>query len=102
MFKFLSKIFDTNIKELKRLELVVDKINKLEPEFKKLKKKDFSAKTSEFKVRLKKGESLDDLLPEAFALAREAIFWVSSMEFFVQAPIKKLETRSKIMNFFIL
>ncbi len=73
MFRFLSKIFDTNEKELKRLGLLVDKINQLEPAFKKLKKADFPAKTAEFKLRLKKGETLDDLLPEAFALAREAI-----------------------------
>ena len=73
MFRFLSKIFDTNEKELDRLRLLVEKINQLEPVFEKLKKADFPAKTAEFKLRLKKGETLDDLLPEAFALAREAI-----------------------------
>ncbi len=73
MFGFLGKLFDANAKELKKLEALVLKINKLEPDIKKLKDKDFPAWTDKFKSRIAKGESLDDLLPEAFALAREAI-----------------------------
>ncbi len=73
MFKFLGKLFDANAKELKKLLPLVEKINSLEPEMKKLKKKDFPARTASFKKRLSAGETLDDLLAEAFALAREAI-----------------------------
>lgn len=72
MLKVFSKFLDINQKELDRLSKVVDKINAFEPKIKKLKKGDFVKKTEEFKKRLSKGESLEDLLPEAFALAREA------------------------------
>ena len=72
VFKFISKLLDTNEKELKKLRQKVEEVNKLEDDFKNLKKTDFKKKTTEFKARLKKGETLDDLLPEAFALAREA------------------------------
>lgn len=73
MFKLLHKLFDANEKELKKLKVLVEEINKLEPQTRKLKDKDFSKKTEAFKERLAKGETLDDILPEAFALAREAI-----------------------------
>ena len=72
MLQILTKLFDTNAKELKKLWPIVAQINTYESEFKKLKKSDFKAKTAEFKLRLEKGETLDDLLPEAFALVREA------------------------------
>lgn len=72
MFKFISKLFDTNQKEINNIQLVVDKINSLEGKTKKLKDKDFPEKTAEFKTRLKNGETLDDILPEAYALVREA------------------------------
>jgi len=72
MFKFLSGLVDSNEKELKRLQPKVDRINELEPEFKKLSDAELRAKTDEFKARLKEGSSLDDLLPEAFAAVREA------------------------------
>ncbi len=58
------------------------KINDLEPEMKKLKDKDFVAKTAEFKTRLDKGESLDDILPEAYGLVREAGQRVLEMRMF--------------------
>lgn len=73
MFKLLHKLFDANEKELKKLKVLVEEINKLEPQARKLKDKDFPKKTEAFKERLAKGETLDDILPEAFALAREAI-----------------------------
>jgi len=73
MLKFLGKLFDQNEKELKKMAPLVEKINSLEPEMKKLKDSQFPKKTSEFRQRVAGGESLDDLLPEAFALAREAI-----------------------------
>ncbi len=61
-----------NQKELDRLAKIVSKINELEPNYVKLKDTDFPNKTSEFKERLKKGETLEKLMPEAFACAREA------------------------------
>ncbi|MGB6882052.1 MAG: preprotein translocase subunit SecA, partial [Microgenomates group bacterium] len=72
MLKIFSKLLDMNQKELDRLSKVVDKINAFEPKIKKLKKGDFAKKTKFFKEELKKGKTLDDILPEAFALAREA------------------------------
>ena len=70
---FLSKfIKSSNQKELDRLRKIVTKINELEGKFVDLKDEDFPTKTNEFKERLKKGETLEDLLPEAFACAREA------------------------------
>ena len=76
MLKIFGNLLDFNEKELKKLRPLVEKINSLEPGIKKLKDKDFPKKTESFKERINKGESLDDLLPEAFALAREAIFRV--------------------------
>jgi preprotein translocase subunit SecA len=71
--KILDKLFGGgNLKEVKRLGPIVAKINFLEEEFKKLSDEDLRGKTSEFKERLKKGETTDDLLPEAFATVREA------------------------------
>ena len=72
MLKWLSGLVDSNEKELKRLQPIVDQINKLEPEFEKLSDAELRAKTDEFKGRLKAGSSLDELLPEAFAAVREA------------------------------
>jgi preprotein translocase subunit SecA len=67
------KLFgDPNERELKRLKPIVDSINKLEPEFKKLSDEGLRAKTDEFKERIAKGTSLDNILPEAFAAVREA------------------------------
>jgi preprotein translocase subunit SecA len=72
MFKWLSNLIDSNEKELKRLQPVVDHINSLEPEFEKLTDAELRAKTDEFKARLADGESLDEILPEAYAAVREA------------------------------
>jgi preprotein translocase subunit SecA len=69
----INKIFgDANEKYLKKLQPIVEKINSLEKEFEKFSNEKLKEKTQEFKERLKKGESLDDILPEAFALVREA------------------------------
>ncbi len=71
--KLLHKIFgDPNEKYLKSLQPVVDQINKLEDSIKELSDEQLRAKTDEFKQRLAKGETLDDILPEAFAVVREA------------------------------
>lgn len=72
MINIFSKILDLNAREIDRLTKIVDKINSFESKTKKLKDTDFSKKTEEFKKRLEKGESLEDLLPEAYALVREA------------------------------
>ncbi|BCX14666.1 MAG: protein translocase subunit SecA [Patescibacteria group bacterium] len=74
MFNFLSKLLDLNAKEVDRLKKVVEKINSFAPKVKKLKDSDFVKKTAEYKERIKKGESLESILPEAFALVREASF----------------------------
>jgi preprotein translocase subunit SecA len=69
----ISKIFgDANAKYLKKLRPIVEKINYLEKEFEKIPTERLKDKTLEFKERLRGGETLDDLLPEAFALVREA------------------------------
>ncbi|MDD6441515.1 MAG: preprotein translocase subunit SecA [bacterium] len=68
-----EKIFGTHSQnELKRIYPIVDHIEALEPEFQKLSDEELRGKTAEFKERLAKGETLDDLLPEAFATVREA------------------------------
>ena len=72
MFKFLGKLLDSNEKEIKRLRVTVEKINSFEQEIKKLKDNEFVSKTAELKTRLSTGVILDDLLPTAFALVREA------------------------------
>jgi len=72
MFKFLGKLLDSNEKEIGRLRALVESINALEPEAKKTKDTGFAKKTAEFKERLKGGQTLDELLPEAYALVREA------------------------------
>ncbi len=72
MLNFLGKILDSNEREIGRLKPIVDAVNSLEPEFKKLSDSKLKAKTNEFKKRLDDGETLDELLPEAFAAVREA------------------------------
>ncbi len=73
VFKILSKLAgDSNERELSRLEPVVDAINGLEPEFEALSDTDLRNKTNEFRARLDEGESLDYLIPDAFAAVREA------------------------------
>ena len=69
----VSKIFGTySEKEIKRIQPIVDKINALEPDMAGLSDKELQEKTKEFEARLSKGETLDDILPEAFAVVREA------------------------------
>jgi preprotein translocase subunit SecA len=70
VFKWLGG--DSNEKELKRLQPIVDSINELEPEFKKLSDSKLRAKTDEFKARISKGTSLDKIMPEAYSAVREA------------------------------
>ena len=72
MVKWLSSLIDSNEREVRRLQPLVDHINSLEPEFEKFSDAELRAKTDEFKARLKDGESLDEILPEAYAAVREA------------------------------
>lgn len=70
-----KKVFGTpNDRKIKATQPLVDKINALEPQFKALSDAEIKSKTDEFRARFAAGESLDDLLPEAFANAREAAF----------------------------
>mgnify|MGYP001564243941 CR=1 FL=1 len=71
-FNIFKKLFGTrNDRELKRIQAYVEKIDQLEPATQKLTDDQLKAKTPEFKERLSRGETLDDLLPEAFAVTRE-------------------------------
>jgi len=72
MFKLFSGLVDSNEKELRRLQPLVSRINSLEPDFQRFSDGELRAKTDEFKARLSNGESLDELLPEAYAAVREA------------------------------
>jgi len=79
----LKKIVGSkNDRELKRLQQAVDHINAIEPEIKELSDAALTAKTLEFRERLQKGETLDDLLVEAFAVVREAAMRVLGMRHF--------------------
>lgn len=72
MLKFIKNLLDDNAKEIKRLSKTVEIINNLEGEMQKLSDEGLRGKTLEFKERLAQGETLDGLLPEAFAVVREA------------------------------
>ena len=70
---FLSKIVGTHSeREVKRVIPIVNKIESMEPEMEKLSDEELRGKTDEFKKRLAEGETLDDILPEAYAVVREA------------------------------
>ena len=74
--KFLRRLFDHEYKELKRFTALADKIVALDEEYSKLTDEKLQAKTEEFRKRLSEGETLDDILVEAFATAREAAYRV--------------------------
>ena len=70
---FLDSLFNmADKKELKNFQKIAEKINEMEPRFESMKDKELKNMTNEFKERLSKGETLDDILPEAFAVVREA------------------------------
>ena len=70
---FLDSLFNmADKKELKNFAKMAEKINTLEPKFESMRDKELKNMTSEFKERLANGETLDDILPEAFAVVREA------------------------------
>ena len=81
----LRKLFDHEYKELKRFTGIADKIMDLDEEYSKLTDTELQSKTEEFKERLEKGETLEDILVEAFATAREAAWRVlGEKHFYVQ------------------
>ena len=76
----IEEIFGTHSEnELKRIYPIVDRIEALESEMKALSDEELKGKTREFKDRLGEGETLDDILPEAYAVVREAAFRVLGM-----------------------
>ena len=74
MIKVFKKLFDNEYKELKRFNEIAKKIDALDTEYSKLSEKKLAAKTDEFKKRLANGETLEDVLVEAFATIREAAY----------------------------
>ena len=79
--KVIDKIFGTHSqRELKRIYPLVDRIEELRPDMQALSDEELKGKTEEYKRRLAEGETLDDLLPEAFATVREAARRVLKME----------------------
>ncbi len=72
MLSILNKVFDPNKREVKRLHKTAEQVEALAGQMEQLSDEALQAKTEEFKARYQKGESLDDLLPEAFAVVREA------------------------------
>lgn len=72
MLQFLKKKFDPNAREIKRLAERVKQINSLEADCQKLSDDELRGKTDEFRERIERGETLDQILPEAFAVVREA------------------------------
>ena len=76
-----QKLFGTpSEREIKKIQPIVDKILAMEEEYKALSQEQLQGKTAEFKARLAQGETLDDILPEAFAAARVAAWRVLGMK----------------------
>ncbi|VFP84319.1 Protein translocase subunit SecA [Candidatus Erwinia haradaeae] len=81
--KLLTKFFgSSNDRTLQRMYKIVDRINKIEPDFIKLTDSELKTKTTEFRTRIKKGEKLNDVMPEAFATVREASKRVCNLRHF--------------------
>ena len=85
MLKILKRIFDHEYKELEKFKLIADKVFELENKYSKLTDKQLKDSTKKLKKRLSNGESLDDIIPDAFATVREAAFRViGEKPFYVQ------------------
>ena len=83
LLSFLQRLLgNNNAKEIKKMRAIADHINEIEPNYVKLSDANLVAKTDEFQRRLQKGETLDDILPEAFAVVREASKRVLGMRHF--------------------
>jgi preprotein translocase subunit SecA len=97
MLNIFSKLLDINQRELDRISKIVEKINSLEPKIKKLKDKDFSKKTQELKEKVLQGDPLENILPEAFALVREAAWRaIGQRHFDVQLMKEKLPNKKPV------
>ncbi|MFA6048212.1 MAG: preprotein translocase subunit SecA [Parcubacteria group bacterium] len=79
---FLKKLFGSNEREIAKFKPVVEKINNLETEISQLSDEELRAKTDKFRERLKNNETLDEILPEAFAVVREAVKRVDDKRLF--------------------
>ena len=85
MISIFKKMFDNETKELKRFNAIAEKIDALDPEYSKMTDKQLAAKTDEFKERLANGETIEDILVEAFATIREAAYrLIGEKAYFVQ------------------
>ena len=85
MLGFLKKIFDHEYKELKKFKLIADEVFELDDKYKKMTDKQLQGCTNKLKKRLQDGETVDDILPDAFAVAREAAYRViGEKPFYVQ------------------
>lgn len=80
MKRIIDKLYDYNARELKKINKIVDKIESYDEIISQLSDDELKAKTNEFKDRINNGESLDDILPEAFAAVREAAYRVLNMK----------------------
>ncbi len=80
MLKIFKKMFDNEYKELNKFRSIADKIDALDEEFSKLSDKKLASYTDKFKKRLEDGETLEDILVEAFAVAREAAYRCTGMK----------------------
>lgn len=97
MLSFLNQLFDANKREITKLESIIAEVNSLEEGVKKLKESDFPKKTKALKERIAQGESLDLILPEAFALVREAARrTIGQRHFDVQLIAATVLSRGKI------
>ena len=85
MIKIFRKIFDHEYKELEKFKLIANDVFALEDKYAKMSDKNLQAMTSKLKKRLADGETLDDLIPDAFAVVREAAYRViGEKPFYVQ------------------
>ena len=85
MLKIFKKLFDNDYKELERFKSIADQIDALDEDMSKLKDKELKEYTQVFRDRLEKGETLDDIIVEAFAVCREACYRTLNMKpFYVQ------------------
>jgi len=82
MLSFLAKFLDSNERELNKLQPSVERINSFEPQIKKLSDPKLKEKTEEFRQQLEKGRTLDEILPEAFAVVRKASRRTTGMRHF--------------------
>ena len=76
MFNFIKRAFDHEYKELNKFKIIANEVFELDETYKKMTDKQLQASTEKLKKRLEKGETLDDLIPDAFALVREAAYRV--------------------------